>query len=453
MRSRGIFAGSSVWLEKATPWESEQETDGATHLAAEGVTTSSNQFLARPPRAEAVTQVRALEGDLRAVSRAIHAKPETAFAEHWAAKLLEEWLTNHGFVVTRPVGGLETAFVARSGGAPAARPAVAFLAEYDALPGLGHACGHNLIGAGAVVAATAVVNAHPELAGQVVVIGTPAEEGGGGKVLLHDRGVFDEVDIAMMFHPADRTLPWRRAKASAHLRVTFLGRSAHAAKNPEDGINALAAMIQLFVAVDGLRQHLRPSSQIHGIITHGGDAANVVPERTEAIFLVRGATTEDALSLVRRFQNCAEGAALASGATVEVVETAPLYLERRNNETLAARVAEYLLGANVKVDTVSPDEPAGSSDIGNVSQVLPTIHPYIAVAPRGTPSHSSAFRDIAGSDCAVDRTLPMVIALVSAAIDVLDDPTFLDAIRAEFKNERSSSSYKSKAGGQGDSTQ
>lgn len=382
--------------------------------------------------------MRALQGDLLAISKAIHANPETAFAEHRAAKLLAEWLSDHGFVVVRPVADLETAFVARFASAVPARPAMAFLAEYDALPGLGHGCGHNLIAAGAVVAATAVVNAHPELAGQVVVIGTPAEEGGGGKVLLLDRGVFEEVDAAMMFHPADRTLPWRRAKASAHLQVTFHGRAAHAAKNPEDGVNALAAMIQLFVAVDGLRQHLRPSSQIHGIITNGGDAPNVVPERTEAVFLVRGATTEEALTLVQRFRNCAEAAALASGTTVEIDETAPLYSERVNNETLASRVAEYLVGAGVDVDTARPDEPAGSSDIGNVSRCLPTIHPYLAIAPRGTPSHSAEFRDIVGSDRAVQQVVPMVVALASAAVDFLEDPVFRDAIGLEFKNQNAS---------------
>jgi len=375
--------------------------------------------------------VTSLRGDLESLSRTIHADPELAFEERRASALLCSWLSGHGFDVLKPVGMLDTAFVGRAG-SPGKGPTIAFLAEYDALPGLGHGCGHNLIAAGAVVAAASCVMARSDLHGEIVVIGTPAEEGGGGKVLQLERGVFDGVDVAMMFHPADRTLPWRHARSAAHLKVTFHGQAAHASKNPEDGINALAAMIQLFVAVDGLRQHIPSSARIHGVIREGGVAPNIVPDRTSADFLVRDARAQGALALVERFTACAQAAALATGATVEVRETAPLYLERKNNHRLAARVMGYLSSLGVAVEEPSPANPAGSSDIGNLSMALPVIHPYLAVAPRGTPGHSIAFRDLVCSDGAHEATLAMAASMAQAALDLLDDPTFLSEVKDEF---------------------
>lgn len=372
-----------------------------------------------------------LRSDLESLSKAIHADPELAFEERRASALLCSWLASHGFEVQKPVGMLDTAFLGRAGSAKRG-PTIAFLAEYDALPGLGHACGHNLIAAGAVVAAATCLAARDDLQGEILVIGTPAEEGGGGKVLQLERGVFDEVDVAMMFHPADRTLPWRHARSAAHLRVTFHGRAAHAAKNPEDGVNALAAMIQLFVAIDGLRQHIPSSARIHGVIREGGSAPNIVPDRTSADFLVRDARAEGALALVQRFRSCAQAAALATGATVEVRETAPLYLERKNNHLLATRVMGYLASFGIPIEEPSPANPAGSSDIGNVSMAIPVIHPYLAVAPRGTPGHSIAFRDLVCTDDAHEATSAMAASMAQAALDLIDEPSFLSAVREEF---------------------
>lgn len=375
--------------------------------------------------------ITALDGDLETLSRTIHADPELAFEERRASALLCSWLSRHGFDVEKPVGRLETAFVARAG-SPGKGPRIAFLAEYDALPGLGHGCGHNLIAAGAVVAAASCVMARSELPGEILVIGTPAEEGGGGKILQLERGVFEGVDVAMMFHPADRTLPWRHARSAAHLRVTFHGRAAHASKNPEDGINALAAMIQLFVALDGLRQHIPSSARIHGVIREGGAAPNIVPDRTSADFLVRDSRAEGALVLVERFRACAQAAALATGATVDVSETAPLYRERKNNHLLAERVMGYLARLGITVEQPSPANPAGSSDIGNLSMALPVIHPYLAVAPRGTPGHSKAFKDLVCTDAAHRATSAMAASMAQAALDLLDDPSFLLAVKDEF---------------------
>jgi amidohydrolase len=398
-----------------------------------GVTTSSSRFSARPSRPEVARHIENLASEVRQLSKAIHDNPETAFEEHLAADLLTTWLADHGFAVQRPLGALETAFRATGGSGRGAGPRVAFLAEYDALPGIGHGCGHNLIAAGALAAAASAAAAMPLLADQIVVIGTPGEEGGGGKALLLERGGFEGIDAALMFHPADRTIPWRHAKASIHLRVTFRGRAAHAAKNPEDGINALAAMIQFYVALDALRAHLPPSSQVHGVIVHGGDAPNVIPERTVADFLVRGATAGAAVDLLDRVNACAHGAALATGASVELTETAPRYAERRNNLPLATRLAEHLVGQGLSVEEPSPDDPSGSSDVGNVSQRLPTIHPYLAIAPRGTPSHSAAFQQAAGSDEALTATLAMASALANTALDLLEDPAFFERVQMDFR--------------------
>lgn len=364
------------------------------------------------------------------LSSVIHADPELAFAEHRTSKLLCDHLARAGFSVAPGTGGLETAFAARFG---SGSPHIALLVEYDALPEIGHACGHNLIAAGGVTAAVALRHALPDCPGTLSVIGTPAEEGGGGKVLLLEAGVFDDVDAALMFHPADRTLAWRHAISSAHLRVSFHGVAAHAAKNPEDGRNALAALIQLFVAIDGLRQHIGEKARIHGVIRHGGAAPNVVPDFTSADFLVRDVTRERALDLVERFVACANGAALSTGTTVTVEHTAPVYAERKNNHTIADRVAEHLSCLGISVEQPNGATPAGSSDIGNVSLALPTVHPYIQIADRGTPSHSTAFRDAAASERAQDAAFTMATAIARTAADLLTDPALLAAGRREFE--------------------
>jgi amidohydrolase len=378
----------------------------------------------------AKADVEELSGEFSELSHALYENPETAFEEHHAAGLLTSWLGARGFVTDPPLDGFETAFVARSG---TGSPRVAFIAEYDALPGLGHACGHNLIGAGAAVAAAAVRRMLPDPErGSVCVIGTPAEEGGGGKVIALQRGLFEGVDAALMFHPADRTLPWRHSLASAHLRVTFHGVAAHAAKNPEDGRNALAALIQLFTSIDALRQHLPSTARIHGVIRNGGAAPNVVPDLTVADFLVREATAERATALVERFIACADGAALATGTSVEVEHTAPLYTERKNNHVMADRLSSHLTELGVDVEPASFGNPSGSSDIGNLSLSLPIIHPYMQIADRGTPGHSIEFRQAAGTTRAHEAALQMVTALASLGAELITDSNLMDEVKHEF---------------------
>lgn len=372
-----------------------------------------------------------IHDDIVGLSLDLHALPETAFEEHYASACLKKWLAREGFEIESPVAGLETAFVGSAGSGES--PRVAFLLEYDALPEIGHACGHNLIAAGGLAAATALRRALPEPDGTVLAIGTPGEEGGGGKVLELEAGVFDGVDAALMFHPGVRTWPWRHATATAHLTVKFHGEAAHAAGSPQQGRNALAAMIQFFVAVDALRQHTPDTSRLHGVITHGGTAANIVPDYTEASYLVRAQTTEATLKLVERVRACAEGAAAATGTTAEVEDAGPLYAERKNNRTIASRVADYLRETGEEVETPVLKGGIGSSDIGNVSLALPAIHPYIKIAPVGTPGHSDAFREAAASPEAQESTLHMAEALALTGADLLLDAVFLEKVRDEFR--------------------
>ncbi|MCX4767117.1 M20 family metallopeptidase [Streptomyces sp. NBC_01275] len=377
-------------------------------------------------------ELAALRPRLDEVSLGIHARPELKFAEYHAQQALTDWLIESGFTVSAGVGGLDTAFVAvHEGSAPG--PYVAVLAEYDALPGVGHGCGHNLIGAGGAAAAIGLVRALPGHPGTVAVIGTPGEEtGGAGKVRLAEAGVFDGVDAAVMFHPSDRSVTTQHALAAAHLRVAFAGLSAHAAKSPWEGRSALAAVQVFLHAIDALRQFVPPTARLHGIVSDGGQAPNVVPARAAVDLYVRDRTTAAAEALVERVRSAAEGAALATGTRAEVTETGPLYAERRDNPVLAAHfgAAVRALGLDIAPDT--PDAPAGSSDIGNLSQLLPVVHPYVQIAEAGTPAHSEAMREAAATPFAHDRAQLAATGLAKVAADLLTDPELLAEVRAEF---------------------
>jgi amidohydrolase len=374
----------------------------------------------------------ALRPRMEAVSLAIHARPELKFEEFHAQEVLTGWLGESGFTTRAPVGEVETAFVAvHEGGRPG--PCVAVLAEYDALPGIGHGCGHNLIAAGAVAAATAVVNALPDHPGTVAVIGTPGEEmGGAGKVLLAGAGVFDGVDAAVMFHPGDRSLTARHGLAAAHLRAAFTGVSAHASVSPWLGRSALAGAQLFLTALDSMRQFVPPTARLHGIVTDGGHAPNVVPAHAAVDFYVRDRTAASVAELVTRVRDAAAGAALATETQVTVGETGPLYAERRNNMVLAERFGAAVRALGVDIEPGDQDSPAGSSDIGNLSLLLPVIHPYIQIAPPNTPAHSEAMRDAAATSFAHDRTQVAAAGLASVVVGLLTEPDLLAATRAEF---------------------
>ncbi|EGX57330.1 amidohydrolase [Streptomyces zinciresistens K42] len=383
--------------------------------------------------------VHRLRPDLDSLSIDLHTMPETRFEEHYAAEQLAGRLGAAGFEVDKGACGLPTAFTATRRGA-ADGPTIAVLLEYDALPGIGHGCGHNLIAAGGLTAALAVAAARPDHPGTLKVIGTPGEEGGGGKILMLERGAFDDVDAAVMFHPADRSLRARHALAASHLRIAFTGVAAHAAKAPWDGRSAAAGAQLFLTAIDAMRQFVPPTARLHGIVTRGGDAPNIVPAYSELDMYVRDATSEGLDRLLTRVLAAAEGAALATGTAFEYAETAPRYTERNNNMTMADRLAAHTAALGLDLEPPSASNPAGSSDIGNVSTRIPVIHPYVQICPRDTPGHSEQMREAAGTPQARDATETIATGLAALVLDLLGDPDFLAAVREEFRSSASASS-------------
>lgn len=363
-----------------------------------------------------------------AVARAIHAHPELGFQERFAQAKLTGLLEADGFRVERGVCGLETAWRATHG---SVGPKIALLSEYDALPEIGHACGHNLIGTAGVAAAMALKAAWPDAPAQWLSIGTPAEEGGGGKVLMVERGHFADVDAAMMFHPSGTiNLAHRHALACQGLVVRFRGAPAHAAGSPWNGVNALDAMVQFFVNVALLRQQVRPEARLHGVITNGGAAANVIPELTEASYLVRARDFAYMNELMAKVKRCAEAAALATGCQVEF-EPEPAYAHRVNNMVMARAFQANLEALGEVVTEPDPNASVGSSDIGNVSLVCPTIHPYVRIAEQECAGHTAAFRTAAGSPLGYEQMIKAAKAMAMTAVDLVAGG-LLAAAKAEF---------------------
>jgi len=365
----------------------------------------------------------------------IHANPEIAFQEFEAAALLSDTLETFGFAVERGVAGLETAFVATLRGGEDG-PTVAFLAEYDALPGLGHACGHNLMGTASVGAGLAMMAVLPELTGTIQVIGTPAEEAGGGKAIMVDAGLFEGVDAAMMIHSAGRNLIGRGSLTCYPIAVEFFGQSAHAAAAPDKGINALDAMILTFVGINALRQHLRDDARIHGIVTHGGDAANIVPHYTAAEFIVRAADTPYATEVLEKVRACAQAAAQATGARLEFKQSGPRYDARLPNPTLVALAKGNMEALGLEVEVATGNERMGSSDIGNVSQVVPAIHPYIAIGPEEMVGHTPEVREAAASPDGHEGMIKMAKTMAMTALDLLVEPENLREAKRTFGEQK-----------------
>jgi amidohydrolase len=380
-----------------------------------------------------IEAVDALAEPLEGLSHRIHAHPELCFQEENAHAWLTEFLAERRAHVEHGVGGLPTAFRATIPGSGPG-PTIAILAEYDALPGIGHACGHNVIataGAGAGAALATALGTLP-FAGRIQVIGTPAEEGGAGKVRLLEAGVFRDVDAAMMVHGRSGTRVWRPTLGIIEVKVEFSGRAAHASSWPWRGVNALNAVIQLFVALDAMRQQLRPDARVHGVITKGGDRPNIIPELTSAEFFLRATDTAYCRELLRRFQAAAEGAATATGCRVAVTVDPTVHEPMKPNATMSR-----LFGANL--DLIGfPEEPEeeeagyGSTDCGNVSQALPTIHPYVRISPDGVPGHSREFAEWARSPMARRGMVAGAKALALTALDLLASPESLAQARADF---------------------
>jgi amidohydrolase len=376
-----------------------------------------------------------LADDLDKLSRQIHDHPELAYQEVKAAGWLVDFLERHGFAVERGVAGVDTAF--RGVLVTGDGPTIAIMCEYDALPGIGHACGHNVIaaaGAGAGAALAAVRDRLPK--GRIAVIGTPAEEGGGGKVRLIRGGVFSTVDAAMMIHGFDRWILHQDLLGIVRVGFEFTGKAAHASADPWEGVNALDAVIQTFNNVSMLRQQIRPETRIHGIVTHGGAAPNIIPELASALFYVRAPDLEELRALRTRVIACAEGAARATGCAVKVVEQPDnAYEPMKRNRTLLD-----LFRANAEALGVaeSPEDRSrlGSSDVGNVSQVIPAIQPMVQIAPEGTPIHSRAFAEAAVQPLARQGLLASAKIMAMTACDLLANPALVKDARREFEATR-----------------
>jgi amidohydrolase len=375
----------------------------------------------------------AVEGmgdELAALSGRIHAHPELAFEETRACGWVAEFLAGRGFAVETGVGGVATAF--RATLETGRGPTLAILCEYDALPGVGHACGHNVIavaGAGAGAALMAVRDRLPP--GRVVVIGTPAEEKGGGKGKLVEAGLFRGVDAAMMIHGFDRTLLHQDLLGVVRVTFEWAGKAAHASVDPWEGRNALDACVATFNAVAMLRQQMRPDCRIHGVVADGGAAPNIIPERAVADFNVRGPSLEAMWALHDRVVAAAEAAAAATATRLTVTRHDDVYEPLKRNQALLDVFAGNLAASGLAEGPAAPDRLA-SSDIGNVSQVTPTIHAWIAIAPLGTAIHTREFAAAAVAAPARAGLRAGAKLMAMSALDLLSDPARLARIKAEF---------------------
>lgn len=392
---------------------------------------------ASPPATEvktaAAAAILAARPAIIALSHRIHANPEVAFEEHQAASDVADALREHGYTVQIPVAGLATAVLGTMDGRAGEGSTVAVLAEYDALPGLGHGCGHNLMAAAGVGAAIGLAAVIDQLPGTVVVMGTPAEESGSAKGTMVAAGMFDGVDAALQFHPSDVTDSCCALLALDDVDVTYTGVEAHAAEEPWMGRNALDAMTMLLVGVGLWRQQLRPNTRVHGVVVEGGDAPNTIPSLTRARFMLRADREADLDDLGVRFRQIAEAAGVSAGCTSRV-EFSGRSQTMRDNEILRAAFVRNL-EANGEPDGCDGTAVSrGSSDMGNVSHVVPTIHPEIAMCPAGTPAHSVAFREASVTPRADDIAMLAAVVTAQTAIDVLLDPGMVPAAWAEFNS-------------------
>ncbi|HEV7678757.1 MAG TPA: M20 family metallopeptidase [Candidatus Dormibacteraeota bacterium] len=369
--------------------------------------------------------------DLRAVAQQIHHDPETAFEEHRSAALLEDLLERHGFEVQRGASGMETAFVADAGSGDG--PGIAFVCEYDALRGLGHACGHNLIGTGSAGAGISLALALREagLPGRVRVVGSPAEEGGGGKIPLCHDGVFDAYDAALIFHPTDRTMAVMYALACTHWRWAFTGRASHAASDPHQGINALDAFVHAYNGIAMWRQQLRDDARVHGFVKEGGTAPNIIPERTSGEFLTRARDGAYLDEMNVRFRAIFEAAATATGCSLELVEE-ETYLDLRSNPVLAERCHQHLGDVGLEPQVAVPWDRVGSTDVGDLSYAVPTLHPEVAITDEGISCHTHDFREAADSQRGYQALIQGAEALARTGAEVVADSAVRESVRAAF---------------------
>ncbi|PSL34288.1 amidohydrolase [Planomicrobium soli] len=365
-----------------------------------------------------------------ATSQAIHAKPEIGNEEVFASATLVELLEDAGFSVETAVAGHETSFFA-SKESPLPGPTIAYLAEYDALPKIGHACGHNIIGTTSVAAAIALAETFSATGGRVVVLGTPAEEGGpngSAKGSFVKHGLLEGIDAALMIHPSGKSAITGPSLAVDPLDFHFYGKPAHAAASPEEGINALDAVIQLFNGVNALRQQLPSDARVHGIITHGGDAPNIIPEYASARFFIRGDSWKKTADTARKIRAIAEGAALATGATVKIERFQNEVKDLVLTDALDAIIREELQSAGEEV-ALSRSTGLGSTDAGNISYEVPTAHPYIKIGPDNLVAHTVEFREAANSEAGNEALIKGAKALANTGYRLLTDSALLAEVK------------------------
>ena len=386
----------------------------------------------------AIEAIDAAATSLQALSLDIHAHPEENYQEVHAHAALTNWLGEEGWDVRRSAYGMDTAFEARRGAASPDAPTLAVLCEYDALPGIGHACGHNLIAASGVAAGLGVAAAIEQsgLNAAIRILGSPAEEGGGGKIRLIDAGAFAEVGAAMMLHPAPGDMIRPSVLAIDTCMVEFQGRNAHAAAAPWEGRNALDALVLAYQAIALLRQQSKPDVRIHGKIHHGGDKPNIIPDRAAAEFYVRGRDDATVDDMIARVEACFRGAAEATGCSVSVEwQPGERYSDMANNGPLAQAFGQRWLDLGVRASDL--DRPGtggfGSTDMGNVSHVVPSIHPMYAIPTEdGAGNHTPGFTAAAATDAAHDSTFTAAKALALTALDWLTDPQLRETAQADF---------------------
>ena len=372
--------------------------------------------------------------EILALSHRIHQHPEPAFEERQAANWVAEAVSRHGYQVEHPAGRLETAVTGRMpGGLGTDGPRIGILAEYDALPGLGHGCGHNTMAASGVGAAIALAGVASQLRGEIVFLGTPAEERGSGKQFMIDDGLLDGLDAALLFHPSDRTQAACALLASEDVEVTFTGFQAHAAADPWKGRNALDALVMLFGSIGLWRQQLRPDARVHGIVIEGGTAANIIPDRTVGRFMIRSTDEMEFGRMRERFRQLVQAAALAAECEGEAVFSGGSST-MKDNATLRKQFLTNMAAYGISDNAVLPQQ-LGSSDMGNVSQVLPAIHPSIAICDEGVPGHSIEFRDAAVLPRADEVTLVAAALVAQTAWDMFADPGLVAAAWAEFRGD------------------
>ena len=380
-------------------------------------------------KSEICSYIDAISDELIALSHAIHDNPELGYEEYFAHEQLTQVLTDKGLEVEKGAYEIETAFEATAG---SSGPVVALLCEYDALPGIGHACGHNIIAAAGIGAGLAASTFTDSFNGRLRILGTPAEEGGGGKVRMLNNGAFDSVEAVLMIHPADADLPNISSLAVQQLRATYSGKAAHAAAAPEKGINALDGAVLGYMGVAALRQHIAPDERLHGIFTNGGQKANIVPESAESTWYARSSTMDRLEVLKSRLVETLKGGAKAAGCEIQIDWINEPYAEVLDNAPILEAYMKNSESIGRIIKAADDGGVVGSTDLGNVSHIVPSIHPMVKVAPKGTAIHTVDFEECAKSQEADDGLLDSAKSLAMTVLDCWHDPTLLTEAKDFF---------------------